>query len=213
MLFLWAVAHTKLFQVAVQVRQRFFSLEGKKKCWMGDSRTDIWRGGVGAKKTEERDPKCTIRIRKRELEKKGGEKQKRSRGDDEKEGARLSWSAARRLCGPCVPAWRKQARQRKGKRTPPHTPTRTHACTQLRRTHRNTQQFPKLGYLLNTKTHYTHTCMILCDAKRACTRTRWLPQSSVLIQNRREQIYPGCFRCSRGPNNSAATFLIFVPLF
>lgn len=48
----------------------------------------------------------------------GTEKEQRRR---RKEGARLSWSAARRLCGPCVPAWRKQARQGKGKRT--HTLT------------------------------------------------------------------------------------------
>lgn len=46
MLFLWAVTHTKLFQVAVRIRQQ--ALRGKKR-WMGDSQTDIWRGGVSAK--------------------------------------------------------------------------------------------------------------------------------------------------------------------
>lgn len=98
--------------------------------------------------------KCTIRSRRREIKKKGGE-QKRSKVDDEKEGARLSWSAARRLCGPCVPAWRKQARQGKGKRT--------HTHSQFWCTRRNMQQFPKLRYLLNTKTHYRHARVILCD--------------------------------------------------
>lgn len=60
--------------------------------------------------------------------------QKRREGVGEKGGARLSWSAARHLCGPCVPAWRKQARQEKGTHT--HTYALKHTHFQF--THRHT---------------------------------------------------------------------------
>lgn len=106
------VCALKLFQVAVRWRQQH---------WRGKS----LNGRSSSKRVvikRQRSFKCTIRSRRREIRKKrggGGTEKEQSRR--RKEGARLSWSAARRLCGPCVPAWRKQARQGKGKRT--HTLT------------------------------------------------------------------------------------------
>lgn len=62
----------------------------------------------------------------------------------ERKGANLWWSPANRLCGPCVPAWRKLARH--GKSTHTHTSIHT----------RPTQQLPRAVHLLNANTLYTH---------------------------------------------------------
>ena len=83
----------------------------------GDDKYRI--GGKKERKEEE--------VKKRD-ERGGVRDEAASEGEKETErkgGARLSWSPASRLCGPCVPAWRKQARQGKGT----HTHTEIHTQT------------------------------------------------------------------------------------
>lgn len=140
----------------------------------------------------------------------------RREGEREKGGARLSWSAASRLCGPCVPAWRKQARQRKGTHT-------------LMSTHRLYTTIPKGDTFIERKnTLYTHLYDIVHSLKSAHaqrhTHAVWLVcgfQTSSLctsllalkcFDSEQGRTNPSemFFCCSSGPTNGGLAFLIFI---
>lgn len=128
---------------------------------MGEGQTStvgVWYKGRRGKEWQVRKWITNMNWGEEEEEEVKKERRERGEGDEAvsegaketegKGGARLLWSAASRLCGPCVPAWRKQARQGRV-----HTHTHTEVHTQ-RTTHTNSL---KAKHLLNTKTHYTHT--------------------------------------------------------
>lgn len=91
--------------------------------------------------------------------------EQRSEGERGKGGARLSWSAASRLCGPCVPARRKLARQGKGTHTRAHT------------------KFPKAIHLLNANTLYTHLYNTVQSLKSTSAHTHATHQTHTHTQS------------------------------
>lgn len=82
--------------------------------------------------------------------------------------------------------------------------------SQLRCTRRNVQQFPKLRYLSNTKTHYTHTRVILRDTKRARTQA---PPGKCFDSEQQRTNLSGMFSPQLGAKQLWTHFLNLCPSF
>lgn len=130
---------------------------------------------------------------------------------------RGGWSPARRLCGPGVPAWRKQARQGKGTHT--CACTLAHTLSLHTHTHTRAESFPKGTMFSEHKTHYAtklHDVLRLREFTRTeRTRTcRGHATAQLRFRTGKDKSSRDVFyAAAQGPNNSPFVSSIVVPLF